>query len=289
MQIMVAPYRPLEKMTMSLSGRHGRGVPEETAKVARRAFRKGNAYLLIRDELELWYEDSEFAPLFSHRGQPSLSPAMLALCTVVQFAEGLTDRQVAEAVRARIDLKYLLGLELTDPGFDASVLCEFRERLLAGEMEEKLFDNLLQRFKEKDLLKGHHQQRTDSTHVLAAVRKLNRLELVGETIRRALNDLATVAPEWLLRHVEEDWFERYEDRFEMMRLPQEEGEREALQEQIGRDGVRLMEALREEEAPDYLSEIPSVQLLPQVWAQQYEWHEGQVRWRGKKNCPAPKT
>jgi transposase len=286
---MIAANRPLEKMTMSLRAHRGRSVPEETAKVARRAFRKGNAYLLIRDELEVWYEDSEFALLFSHRGQPSLSPAMLALCTVVQFAEGLSDRQMAEAVRARIDLKYLLGLELTDPGFDASVLCEFRDRLLAGQMEEKLFDNLLQRFKEKGLLKGHQQQRTDSTHVLAAVRKVNRLELVGETMRHVLNDLATVAPQWLMQHVEKEWFDRYEHRFEMARLPQEEAEREALQEQIGRDGVRLIEALREPEAPPYLSEIPSVQLLSEVWAQQYEWHEGQVRWRCKKNCPKQKT
>ncbi|WP_353543656.1 transposase, partial [Deinococcus xinjiangensis] len=96
-------------------------IPEETSRVARMAFPKGNLYLRLRDELGVLYADEDFAALFPALGQPALPPWRLALVTVVQFLEHLTDRQAAEQVRARLDLKYLLGLELTDPGFDFSV------------------------------------------------------------------------------------------------------------------------------------------------------------------------
>jgi transposase len=107
-------------------------VPEDTARVAHTAFPRGNPYLQFRDELGTVFHDTDFADLYPRRGQPAFAPWRLALITVLQFREDLSDRAAAEAVRARIDWKYLLGLELTDPGFDASVLCEFRSRLLPG-------------------------------------------------------------------------------------------------------------------------------------------------------------
>ena len=151
-------------------------VPEETARVARAAFPKGNLYLQIREELGTIYEDSFFANLFPKVGQPAEAPWRLVLVCIVQFLEGLSDRQAAEAVRSRIDLKYLLGLELTDPGFDFSVLSEFRGRLLAHEAARRLFDRLLSLCRERGWIKARGKQRTDSTHVLAAVRTLRRLE-----------------------------------------------------------------------------------------------------------------
>ena len=99
----------------------------------------------------------------------------------------LTDRQAADAVRARIGWKYALGLELTDAGFNFSVLCEFRSRLLEGSTEELLLNRMLSLFRARNLLKARGRQRTDSTHVLSAVRNLNRLEIVGETLHHALN------------------------------------------------------------------------------------------------------
>src|SRR2546427_12108762 len=130
-------------------------------------------------------------------GQPGLPPWRLALVTIMPFRENLADRQAAEAVRARIDWKYLLSLELTDPGFDFSVLSAFRDRLLAGCAAELLLDKLLERCRALGLLTARGQQRTDSTHVLPAIRVLNRLELVAETLRAALNAVATVAPDSL--------------------------------------------------------------------------------------------
>src|SRR5262249_233017 len=115
-------------------------VPEETARVARAAFPKRNPYLTMRDEFGSLFEDPPFASLFPRRGQPALAPWRLALVTLLQFAEGLSDSQAADAVRSRIDWKYLLGLELDDAGFDASVLSEFRSRLVDGGAEELLFN-----------------------------------------------------------------------------------------------------------------------------------------------------
>ena len=203
-------------------------VPEETARVARAAFPKGHPYLTFRDALGTIFQDEDFTALFPAWGQPGLPPWRLALVTIMQFRENLADRQAAEAVRARIDWKYLLSLELTDPGFDFSVLSEFRDRLLAGSAEELLLDKLLERCRALGLLKARGQQRTDSTHVLAAIRVLNRLELVAETLRAALNAVATVAPDWLQAITPLAWYERYSRRIEESRLPKDHGRTRGL-------------------------------------------------------------
>jgi transposase len=126
--------------------------------------------------------------------------------TYLQFAEDLSDRQAANAVRSRIDWKYLLGLELTDPGVDHTVLSQFRTRLVYHDAVTQLFEVLLQQFQALGLLKAHGRQRTDTTHVLAAISTLNRLELVGEALHAALNRLAVVAPEWLRGQMQAEWF-----------------------------------------------------------------------------------
>jgi transposase len=188
----------------------------------------------------------------------------------MQFRENLADRQAAEAVRARIDWKYLLSLELTDPGFDFSVLSEFRDRLLAGSAEELLLDKLLERCQGLGLLKARGQQRTDSTHVLAAVRVLNRLELVAETLRATLNELATVAPDWLRDVAPLDWYERYGKRIEDARLPREKTAREAYAQLVGEDGVAVVDALEAPEVPEAVLQAPSLTTLRRVWQRHYE-------------------
>ena len=262
-------------------------VPEETARVAHTAFPRGNLYMGMRDELGTFYTDETFAPLFPSRGQPAETPWRLALILVMQFAEGLSDRQAADAVRGRIDWKYALSLELTDPGFDASVLSEFRARIVAGGAEQKLLDVMLERFKASGLLKERGRQRTDSTHVLAASRALNRLECVGETLRHALNSLAVVAPQWLKEQLHPHWVERYGTRFDNYRLPKGKGERQALAESIGRDGFPVLEAVYNTEAPAWLREVPGVETLRQVWLQQYYLENERVRWRGDKEGLPP--
>ena len=137
-------------------------VPDTTAVVAKAAFPNGNIYLQLRDDLGTISDDTLFATFYPHDGQPAVTPWRLALVTVLQFAENLPDRQAADAVRSRIDWKYLLGLELTDPGFDYSVLCEFRARLITADAVDLLLDRMLQVLQAKGVLK-HRRQRTDST------------------------------------------------------------------------------------------------------------------------------
>src|SRR5579871_315478 len=208
-------------------------VPEETARVARAAFPKGNPLLILRDDLGIFYTDARFAPLFPPQGHPAEAPWRLALVLVLQFVENLTDRQAADAVRSRIDWKYLLGLALTDPGFDYSILSEFRTRLLEGDAEYLLLEALLEHCQERRLLKARGRQRTDATHVLAAIRVLNRLECVGEALRHALNTLAVVAPDWLRTQVPAEWVDRYAHRLESYRLPSSPAERQAVALTIG--------------------------------------------------------
>lgn len=270
---------------MSLHVEPIRPVPELTASIARAAFPKGNLYLDLRDKLGTIYEDALFTELYPHDGQLTVSPWRLALVTVLQFAENLPDRQAADAVRSRIDWKYLLGLELTDPGFDYSVLCEFRQRLLQGEMSERLLDQLLQLLKEQGVLKSRGRQRTDSTHVLAAIRDLSRLELVGTTVLHTLNTLAAVVPEWLRRTVASEWAQRYDRGWEDYRLPKTEAERLALGEAVGRDGLLLLTALYGPDAPAWVRQIPAVELLRRIWVQNFYQEEGVLRWRRAQNIP----
>jgi transposase len=222
-------------------------IPDDTARVAHAAFPKGHPYLTVADKVGALFTDEHFTALFPRRGQPALAPWRLVLVCILQFAEGLSDRQVADAVRSRIDWKYLLRLELSDAGFDASVLSEFRTRLRMGKPEQLLLDTLLDWCREHQLLKRRGQQRTDSTHVLAAVRALNRLEVVLEVMRHALDSLALVAPAWLAALAPAEWTERYLRRADEARLPATQEARTDLALLVGADGhacsmrcVRLM-------------------------------------------------
>jgi len=242
--------------------------------------------LTLRDELGVIYEDTTFASLFkSTRGRPAESPGCLALVTALQFAEDMSDRQAADAVRGRIDWKYLLGLELTDAGFDYTLLYEFRNRLLENEAVQLLLDTLLECLRARKLLKARGKQRTDSTHVLAAIRDLNRLELAGETMRNALNSLAVVAPEWLRKQVPAEWFDRYGKPFSQWRLPRKKAEREALAETIGQDGYQLWQMMTRSVDWTWVCEMPAVQTLRRVWLQQFYLDEEGVHQRDKDNIP----
>ena len=254
-------------------------VPDETARVARAAFPKGSFYLRLRDELGAIYEDEDFAALFPARGQPGLPPWRLALVTAMQFLEHLSDRQAADAVRARIDWKYALSLELTDPGFDYSVLSEFRSRLVEGHAETLLLDRMLERLRERKLVKARGRQRTDSTHVLASIRVLNQLELVAETMRATLNQLAAIAPEWLRALAPSEWYERYGARIEDTRLPQGKAARAAYGRMVGADGFYLLGALEQEGTPAEARTSESVEILRQVWARHFEHAKTGVRLR----------
>jgi transposase len=169
-------------------------VPEATVAAVQAAFPKGNLYMELRAEFGALYGDQLFADLYPPSGRPvEVAPWRLALVVVMQYIEGLTDRQAADAVRRCMDWKYALSLELTDSGFDFTLLHDFRRRLLTHAAAQRLLDTFLTTCKARGWIKARGTQRTDSTHVLAAIRTLHRPECVLEAMHWALNQLSDVA------------------------------------------------------------------------------------------------
>jgi len=267
-------------------------VPSATATAVQAAFPKGNLSVDLRAEFGALYTDELFADLYPAQGRPvEVAPWRLALVLVMQYLEGLTDRQAADAVRRCLDWKYALSLELTDPGFDFTLLHDFRERLLAHDAAPRLLDTLLAACQARGLLTRRGTQRTDSTHILAAVRTLHRLECVLETLRLVLDRLAAVAPDWLQARVPEAWYERYGARAEHFRLPKEATKRRALAETAGADGYQLLAWLAAPDTPPSLRALPAVEVLRRVWLQQFyrcrEPETDTLRWRATDECPPP--
>lgn len=257
---------------MSLQPRPWPEPAEEITNAVRTMYagRRAPLPVVVRDELDELFADAEFAAAFADRGTPGWSPGRLALVTVLQMVENLTDRQAAEAVRDKISWKYALGLGLTDTGFDFSVLSEFRSRIVEHGLEERALDLLVAALVDKGLLKAGGKQRTDSTHVLAAVRDLNRLELAGESVRACVEAIAAAAPGWLATVIDvPDWSTRYGARVDSWRLPASKTKREALAATYGRDGFALLSAVHGPTAPAWLAEMPAVDVLRVVLLQNY--------------------
>jgi len=216
----------------------------------------------LRDTLGTIYTDEAFADLFPPHGQPALAAWRLALVTLFQFLEGLTDRQAADAVRDRLAWKYALSLDLCDPGFDHTVLSEFRSRLVAGNAEQRLLDLLLERCREGGWLKAHGRQRTDSTHILAKIRALNRVLCVAQTMVYVLNALSEVAPEWVRAYVPAEWVERYGERLEHERLlkaRRKSGSTMPIKWEP--DGWTLLHALDAASTADWMKTLPAIETL----------------------------
>ncbi len=264
---------------MSLKPQGLEPIPDETRRLVERLCPKGTTVTQLRDALGPIYSDEPFAHLFPKRGRPAEAPWRLALVTVLQAIEGLTDRQAAECVCTRIDWLYALGLPLDDPGFDYSILSDFRQRLLDQHAEDLILDPIVQLCRERGWLKARGKQRTDATAVLARVRALSSLESVGEGMRAALNALAEQDPDWLSAHLNPEWFDRYVHRFELARFPKAETERQRLREQVGQDVAQLLADLDQPQTPQTVRAVPAVALLRQLFAQHYEQQGQQVRWR----------
>jgi transposase len=237
------------------------------AVLAMHAKRRAPLPVVVRDELGELFADAEFAEAFADRGPQGWSPGRLMLVTVLQAAENLTDRQAGEAVRDRISWKYALGLGLADEGFDFSVLSEFRSRIVANSMEAKVLDLMVARLVEVGLLKSRGKQRTDSSHVLAAVRQLNQVELVGESVRACVEALAVADPDWVRACLDASWQRRYGARVDSWRMPASKTKRAALGADYARDGVALLRAVWGPASPSWLAQVPAVGVLQRVLIQ----------------------
>jgi transposase len=245
-------------------------IPDATAAAVRAAFPKGNLYVDLRTEFGTLYDDQLFADLYPPEGRPvEVAPWRLALVVVMQYMEGLTDRQAADAVRRCMDWKYALSLDLHDPGFDFTLLHDFRQRLLTHEAAQRLLDTFLSTCKARGWIKARGTQRTDSTHVLAAIRNLHRLECVLEAMHYALNQLSNADPTWVQQRVPLEWYARYGLRSDQTRLPKDASKREALTRQIGGDGYQLLDWVQAADTSPSLRDLPALEALRQIWLQQY--------------------
>jgi len=224
----------------------------------------------VRDKMGEWLHDGDFAAAFGTRGRPGWSPSRLALVTVLQRAENLTDRMAAEQVRTRLDWKYLLGLALDDPGFDHTVLAEFRARVADAGLEQAALDALLERLAADGLVKAGGKQRTDSTHVVAAVAALNRLELAGESVRAAAEALAAAHPGWASQVLcASGWARRYGAPLTDWHPPASKKKQDELAVTYARDGYALLEAVYDKASPAWLAGLPAVDVLRRVLLQNY--------------------
>jgi transposase len=255
-------------MRMSLQPKGLPEVPEQTAAVARAAFPKGSLPIRVRDRLAEVFADEPFTGAV--RGAPGMAPAVLSLVTVLQFAENLTDRQAAAMAVRAIDWKYAMGAELTDTGFDPSVLARFRARLAEHGLERVVFDRLVDHCRDGGLVGAGGKQRTDATHVISAVRDLNRLELAGESVRAALEALAVAAPTWLADQVDvAEFAHRYGPRVNGWTMPSSKTKRDRLAQVFAQDGYAIVRAAYDAAAPMWVRDVEAVQILRQVLVQTY--------------------
>lgn len=146
---------------------------------------------------------------------------------------------------------------------------------------------MLERFREKSLLKASGRQRTDSTHILANVRHLNRLEIVTETLRAALNEIAKADPKWLYVRVTNGWLQDYSRRIEEYRLPKGEKARNEYGSLVGSRTLRLLTLIEADDAPAELKKLKTIKILRQMWDNQFEIRDGKVQFRpAKELAPA---
>jgi transposase len=245
----------------------------------------------VRDALGPLFTDADFtagpfAEMYSPLGQPGLSPALLVMVLILQFRHNLSDADAAQAVADRISWKYALGLDLDDAGFDPSVLTEFRARLVTDERANGLLDLMLERLKTVGLVRAGGRQRTDSTHVIAGVRRLNRIETVGETLRAALETIARINPGWVVPLLEEGWDERYGRKVETGRLlSRKNASAQVLADQIGADGAKLLAAIDTDPVAGWMNELSEVVTLRLVWQQQYVTSSGRLRLKTVEELP----
>lgn len=271
---------------MSLHPKPLPAIPTDTFELARKLLPLDNTYLQIGDKLSQFVADQDFVDLYHREGKPALSPALLSVVLLFQAMEGLSDRKAASAVVTRIDWKYALHLPLDYSGFNYSVLSEFRDRLLEKGASGRVFDQLLNQLQALGLLKGSTLQRSDSLAVLTKLRQLNRLELLVETLRLALEAVARVVPHWLSSLLPQSGYERYTQAAYQHRLVPFEGEQaqketKKLVEQTGQDGVWFLQQLNQEDTPPQLVQLEQIKTLAQVWEQHFEVVQGQAQLRQK--------
>lgn len=231
-------------------------MPSETERIGRKLLKANDPYCLIGDQLFEQLHEADYADLYSAEGKPGISPVILAFVSVFQYLEKLADRQAAVALRMRLDWKYALHLPLDYEGFDFSVLSEFRDRLIAGQAEGRVFEKLVEQIRALGLIKEHGKQRTDSIAMLTKVRRLCRVETVVETLRLANVAIVDTHREWGEEMIPPSWEEKYGERFVRQRYSEKEWKE--YEDKIGEEGQWLLKRLANGGAPAEVQNLPAV-------------------------------
>lgn len=238
-------------------------------------------YRLFRQKVmpALWAKREELAALYCpDNGRPGIEPVLMTAVSLLQFMEKAPDRKAEECVRLHLGWKYALNVELGYTGFDHSSLGKFRDRLLGGGAERMGFDALLDGVRAAGLLPKRSRQRLDSTHVLGAVARMSRLEVVRETIRLFLEHVERLGAQARLL----DW-ERWQERYIDSEIPWHRLSVESLTEkfqQAGTDALALIGWLRQEAVEVWDHDRAVV--LERVFLEQYELAEERpARWKAE--------
>jgi hypothetical protein len=254
-------------------------LPADTARAAADVFNIHNIYLSIGDRIDELLADMTPADLDVSGEQPPGSLAMLALVTCFQYAENIPDRQAADAVRTRMDWKYALHLGLSYPGFDPTVLCEFRQRLMQDPPAQWALDHILAWLGQIGLFASRERRQATAMQVIGRVCRLTRLEQMVAAIHQTLEALAAAQPEWLRAIAPAQWLHRYTSTSATMSLPGSREEQERMAQSIGIDALYLLDAISHAHKPE-LNALPEVQSLRRMWPRHFEKRLEQVGWRG---------
>ncbi len=252
-------------------------VPAETARAAEAIFGKGNVYMVIGDQLDRLLADISFDLSGATGDKPASSLVIPALVTVFQFAEHLADRRAADALRSRLDWKYALHLSPDSPGLDPFVLCVFRKSLFEDSAARQVFQLILNRLSEFELVRCSNAGWPNAPDVLLAVCRLSRLERLTDAMRLTLESLASRQSEWLRGVALPHWYKRYNAMLSTGPLPQLEEEQKAMAVGIGTDALYLLEKMAR--VNGHLSMLPEVQVLWREWHQQFSQSMHEIKWR----------
>jgi transposase len=241
-------------------------LPEGTSRAVKSVGDPQNPYLAIGDRLESLTRDLELEALDPFGERTAGALLILAMVTLFQFAEGVPDRQAADALRTRMDWKYALHLPPDAAGIDHGALCRFRDRLRGNEAGLRVLGRMLDRLGGPGLLANDHWRRSDAGRVLAAVDELSALEGLAEAMGLALEAVACRQPDWLRATSLPHWYERYDPRTSARDLPGSAKDRQAQVQAIEADVSHLLESMADTEASD-LALLPEVQALRRMWRQ----------------------
>ncbi len=253
-------------------------LSKDTIQAAEAAFGQRNTYVLIGEAANVAFDGLDLSGLYPQEGAPKEFPYVLTLVTLFQFAEGIADRQAAEATRVRVDWKYALHLPLTHPGLRGPELCDFRERLRSNPALLSLFEQALARLQEVGGLPEGCSSLPPADVVLRSICTRSCLEQIASAMQNAIQALVSIRFEWLRQIARPHWYQRYSRELSLLQIPDNLKDQVKLAEAIGADGAHLLDAIAQMEFPDCAS-LPEIQTLQQICDWHFDRQEARCIWR----------